>query len=588
MREFREIDETEEKKNPFRFRKMTPEERDAIIGETEAKKLNIEMVHRMYYDEDWTQLEIAKHFGYKSSRPIRRIFKEQGWKKRSRKFAIEKTHSSNIETNNLLRIWMSGILHTIVPRNSEVSCIYSIDMKNDLKLNKREIRSLERHFQQIQESLNDSKETRFGIVDGKIYAWKPDLNPIRLENAYGEMYYYFRNQEAYDKYLLEVGKTLNLETKNKLGVNRLIRKLVTQLSLDPSGYYCINPQTKRIRGDHIHLLNDISGKTLTDIQGDISLLTGRNGHGGIRNPCFPQGENLEIIISRIAATALSDCHLAPNGLLKLGESELGRMKKVEENLRKLGDIELSIKHIENENLYVTYFPFIIGKLLMQRGVPSGDRSIQNPQLIESIRTGSDMVKRAYIEDFVPQDGSTDGKILIWQRANVLHAGRKAEGYGFKSDVGISEISLIKEYGTRDQGEVKSITLTWRKLDELSNHSDIITAQLANRLISIVKKNPNRLMEDESELIRNWGIAVKIEPLVIRYYPKTGRVSVAWQAWTVGMIHTFELFAIAPPNDIKNRQKIQSMILRNPEKIKEASSSLKKKGITFETWWNEAA
>jgi len=587
MREFRETDETEEEENPFRFREMTPEERDAILGEIESSKLNIEMVHKMYFDEDWTQLEIAKHFGYKSSRPIRRIFKEQGWKKRARKLSIEKTHSSNIETNNLLKSWMFEMLHTIVPRNSVASCIYSIDMKNDLKLNKREIRSLERHFQQVQESLNGCKETRYGIVDGNLYAWKPDLNPLRLENAYSEMYYYFRNHAAYDKYLLDVGNALNLETKNKLGVNRFIRKLVSQLSLEPSDYYCINPQTKRIRGDHIHLLNDISGKTLVDIQRNISLITGKNGQGGIKNPRFPQDEQLEIIISRIAATALSDCHLAPNGLLKLGESELDRMKKVEENLRKLGDIKLSIKHVENENLYVTYFPFIIGKLLMQRGLPSGDRSIQNPRLIKSIRTGSDKVKRVYIEDFVPQDGSTDGKILIWQRANVLHAGRKTESYGFKSDVRISEISLIKEYGTRNKGEVRSITLTLRKLDELSNQSDIITAQHANRLISIVKKNPNRLMEDEAELIRSWSIDVKIEPLVIRYYPITGRVSVTWQAWTAGISNTFELFAIAPPNDIKNRQKILSMITSNPEKINEAITSLRKKGIEFEMWWKRA-
>lgn len=48
-------------------------------------KINVDSkeVHRLYYDERLTQKEIAQKLSLNSTRPIQRIFKENGWKCRT-------------------------------------------------------------------------------------------------------------------------------------------------------------------------------------------------------------------------------------------------------------------------------------------------------------------------------------------------------------------------------------------------------------------------------------------------------------------------------------------------------------------------
>lgn len=46
---------------------------------TQHRELDIQEIHRLYFDEGMTMLEVARHLGYKSSSPISRVFKEQGW-----------------------------------------------------------------------------------------------------------------------------------------------------------------------------------------------------------------------------------------------------------------------------------------------------------------------------------------------------------------------------------------------------------------------------------------------------------------------------------------------------------------------------
>ena len=112
----------------------------------------------------------------------------------------------------------------------------------------------------------------------------------------------------------------------------------------------------------------------------------------------------------------------------------------------------------------------------------------------------------------------------------------------------------------------------------------LTALSVFVVYDIVNDNPNRLMEDEVNIIRGWGIKVETKPTVIRYYPKSQRVTVTWQSWTVGKSSTIELFMIAPPNDTKKRQKVQMIINMNPKEKKQALASLKGKGIVFSKWW----
>jgi AraC-like DNA-binding protein len=76
---------------------LTESERDDLVGDCiaklssksvgmltkkESEKLSIDVdeVHRLYFDENWTMKDIADQYGFKTSGPILRIFRKHGWK----------------------------------------------------------------------------------------------------------------------------------------------------------------------------------------------------------------------------------------------------------------------------------------------------------------------------------------------------------------------------------------------------------------------------------------------------------------------------------------------------------------------------
>jgi predicted DNA-binding protein YlxM (UPF0122 family) len=56
----------------------------------DKREIDSEEVYRMYFEKKMSQEEIAKHFDYNSATRIRRIFKEQGWKIRPRGMDLDK------------------------------------------------------------------------------------------------------------------------------------------------------------------------------------------------------------------------------------------------------------------------------------------------------------------------------------------------------------------------------------------------------------------------------------------------------------------------------------------------------------------
>lgn len=46
--------------------------------------IDVDEVYRQYYFEKKTLLEVAHHLGFKTKKPIVRIFKEEGWKTRDK------------------------------------------------------------------------------------------------------------------------------------------------------------------------------------------------------------------------------------------------------------------------------------------------------------------------------------------------------------------------------------------------------------------------------------------------------------------------------------------------------------------------
>jgi len=472
--------------------------------------------------------------------------------------------------------------------------IQRIDLRSELS--SEEVQSLEEYVRgnamEIEGKLSESAQSeigehehiRVGMVEGKLYVRRLDENPIRLENAYADLYYYFREKEDFERYLNDAGNAIGLDGASQSEIQAHLREMAEQLVTEPTNELCINPKTNRIRGDFVYLVNDISGKTLRDLEGHISKLTGLNGHGGIENPRFPQGEKLEVTVARLAATVLSDCTITPNGVIKYGEPDVKRIERVVKTIQEFGDINPSSAYIKDGGHYITHLPFIIGKLMMHRGIPSGDRTIQNPRLISSVREGSEKVQNAYLEDFMTQDVCVGKNTVIWRRANVVDAGEKAESYDFESKIDSKEIDFIITYGRKSTGNSESSSLSLGKLAKLELNHDKSISDTSKKIKQILYENPNNLITDEVKIVRDRGIDVELNPSEIKYYPKSGRVSAIWQAHTTGMKEAIKLGMISRPNDILKERKVKEMILNNSTIASKAIEELENHEIDFEKWW----
>ncbi len=405
----------------------------------------------------------------------------------------------------------------------------------------------------------------------------------QLETAYSSLYYYFRDGKLFEEYINDVERILGLPQENRKELVKTLQEFAPQLFIEPVYDACINYGLKRIRGDFIALMNSISGKNLSNLDGKISKLTKPSGRGGIKNPRFPEGEKFEVALARLTAIAVSDCHLKPNGTLEYAESEISRIKIVERDLQVWGDITLNPKKRDNENLYLSYFPTPLGVMLMHFGIPSGDKSVQNLGLFPAFNGFSVRAKCALMEDLIPQDGTISGKKVQWTHTNVLDAADKAETYGIRPKVEKREIDFIKNYGKREK---QSWVLNYGTLKELRNSKSDKIRNIARFLWKCVHDNPNRLILDQIEVVKSLGIRYQRKPYAIRYHKRTRRVSVAWTAEPVTILESIKLGMIAPPNDVVKKKIVKEIIKNHPKYVEEAISHLGSHEVEVDKWWED--
>ncbi|NHI83568.1 MAG: hypothetical protein EAX81_04640 [Candidatus Thorarchaeota archaeon] len=472
-------------------------------------------------------------------------------------------------------------LKRLAPEDAEVSRVYCADIREGLGLTPEEVESFTNEFQQAKEALEAEGEVRCGMVDEKVYIWRPDLDPTQLENAYGNLYYYFRDEEAFEKYIWDIACPLGIEGDDEKQNIEHLQKLASQMLTEPTSEYCVNPRLNRIRGDHVHFFNNLSGKTLSELEGEISKITKKGGRGGIRNPRFPEGEELEIALARLTAVAVSDCHLKANGTLEYAEGEISRIRIVERDLQVFGDIRMNPKLKERENFYEVFLPSPFGIVLLHLGIPSGDRTVQNPGLYPELREFSVKAQCGFIENLIPQDGTISRKNVQWTHSNALHAGDKTEIYGIEPKVGRKEINLIIEEGKREK---HSWVLNYGKLEELRQSDSDNLRHIADSLWNIVYENPNRLVEDEIRIVRKLGVNYNAKPYTIRYHERSGRVSVAWTAEPESVLESIKLAMIAPSNDVIKRQIMRDLIANHPKYMRRALRQFEKNGIEVYQWW----
>jgi hypothetical protein len=272
---------------------------------------------------------------------------------------------------------------TSVLQSQKIRTIYA-DVNNSPTASRSVEIALAEHRDSIAEKIEQdlqitgSQKIRLGLVDGRLYLWIHDINSSDLINGYGDAFFYFDKNE-FSRIISEmkdvlIGDSLKGLHNTVTHVNRVL----AQMFPDDSSDSFINIRYYRIKGKYFHYILDVLNKPLSTFEGRIITIAGYNGQGGILNPRFPSGENLELVLSRLAAVVISDCYLSKNGSIEYYESDLDRIGIVQSYLRTLGDIELNPTFDAEKNCYLSIIPNVLGSILIKRGLTPGNKAIHNP------------------------------------------------------------------------------------------------------------------------------------------------------------------------------------------------------------------
>lgn len=379
-------------------------------------------------------------------------------------------------------------------------------------------------------------------------------------NAYENQYFYFQDKGDTARLVRGLQERLGIEGSlhdAHRHSNRLLKELV---ALDEVGIRGepINRYSQRVEGRVLRFYLDATGMRLSDLEGGITKITGPNGQAGIENPRFPEGEELKVQMARLTATMISDAHLRESGRITYNENDPTRIEKVEEILNRFGDIKMEGGF--RKGVYEIHVPCQIGLALIHDGMKPGDKTILNPDLPEFISSGSEKVKRAYLEELIPEDGTFDpSNGFSWFRSHALHAGNKADQYQFKPKVTQAGMDLIKTSGKPLKGTVEQTYISFGNVMKLQEHNDSSISDTAKKLVEAVLENPNRLIEDERKIAESMGIQITQSPENIKFFPKSGRLSVKWRATTTTRDDAIRWAEISPPNDVKKRDEVEDWL-----------------------------
>lgn len=456
---------------------------------------------------------------------------------------------------------------------------------DSIKENQLEIEGLLNKSQLI---TSDSETFRIGVDHRTLYIWRCDKDSSKWVNLCAEENVYFYSTKAKRRLIAETCQHLRIEGHVRLS------KIISQVSDHPGKLSFNHPLSDLqythlyLKGETLHFLLDVTGQSLQDIKHNIHYVgRGNLEKGRIVNPTF---QPFEITRTRFFASMICDGHLDKNLILSYSEKNDVRREIVLRHLGRFGYIDY--RRVEHNNNVYLYFPAIVGRFMDNWGFPVGDKALQDVSLPKYIMNGTVSVKRAYIQELIPEDGNfyiTDSNRgrFQWNRSVVLDAGKKADEYGFRSKISHEEIEFIKSHGqkkdlifSRPEYPTSAIRLRWGALEQLTDSEDPQIEYLAKQLKSTVIENPSILLEDELRICESLGVTVNHYPVKISYFLKTGRISVSWQAQTALKEDAMRLGLMAPPNDVKKNVAFKQWMLTESDILRKVVERLRTEGINY--------
>jgi len=577
-------------------------------------EIDTDEVHRLHFEQGWSLIRIANHYGYESKDRISRLFEEREWtpipiaRRIVYEFPSEIEEAHWIESSRISDTFEHlGDLEIISPLDI-ARCIENLvslspaetrvewaELPSQSNWHTKVIEVLEGELEKVETSLNeilgiseDSKmRVRVGFVDGKLYIRYQDKSEYSWMNIYENELFYFNSVSDKFKLVHEMRARLGLSTNTDLG--KLIDQLTDRESAEGNGYSDIREcQDNHLRAETLHLILDITGVSLQEIRESIECVgRTREEAGGIRNPQFPDDpETIDIMFAKFFGLGLSDGHLSSTySQFVYAERNPDRRKIVIEHSKDFGDVHYSDKEVEGETRQIQ-FASVFGRALRRKGFPAGDKCILNTGLPEFIMNGSFQTICVYFRNLWPEDGSftstgpNNRGEFKWNRSVALRDPIKESEYNHDSRVTGVHLAFFEEHGTYVEedgnGFREKIVLPATTLEELTKSESHRISSIAKEIKNIVYSNQPKLLLDEIEALRKTGVYATPRHIEINYYIDTSRVSAAWSGRIYRKTAVMKTALQMLPDDFRKRARVEEWMILYPALKRRTEREIKSK------------
>ncbi|MGY5859648.1 MAG: hypothetical protein RTU63_09780, partial [Candidatus Thorarchaeota archaeon] len=429
-------------------------------------------------------------------------------------------------------------------------------------------------------NIGSTDNLRIAIADSKLYLWK--VNPTASDWIDLYVKEFFRFKSKVDKFVLidSACKIAGLNSRAQL------RKLLDSFYPHNAGSLYKQIQSKRpyLKGAALKFILEIQGLTLSQIRKKIHSI-GRMKGGRILNPRFPTEKTWW---SRIVAAMLSDGNIAYDSkhpACGYYEVSKNRVNRVVRYLCVLGDVEYNVRF--RNGIYHLRMPATIARMIIARGLCSGDKAIMNPHVPRDIMNGGSNLKRLLLSGLVVEDGcvhsSEPGVLRVsWTRTIVLDAGNKSETYGFKSRISKQLKKYFIKYGTHQTRliagrETPVVEISPSQLRKMSKDKDSKKAQFAEKMLAIIRENRSKLLDDEVKIARELGIKIRTDITVVTLYKESSRISVQWRAQTKRREDAIRYLLLSPPDDLRKNRDVAQKFEELSDDVSKERQKLKSEG-----------
>jgi len=404
-----------------------------------------------------------------------------------------------------------------------------------------------------------------------------------LLKAYENQYYFFSDPEPVSRLLRQAVCNSNLDG-NPIKAYKHIVSLVEETSSERPMKQMKDGRF-RIGGNAMRILCELSKISLKDFEGQVARITGANGHGGIFNPKFPVGEDLEVVVAGIVGVVVSDCHVRKSGSIAYYESNPERIETFRQLLSRFGNIRWEGELKLVNGTHELWIPAPIADIVRFSGIPSGDRTILNYGLPSEIQYWSNAAICEYMKNMLAQESNVhrNGRI-VWGRTNAIHAGKKADTYCFKSRISEEALDFVKnsdKLKIMKSEKTRERYITIAQLDYWKEKGDKTHTRMASELLEVIDENRNRLIGDEVKLLRKLGFEVRLGPRRISYHENSERVTISWTAMVNSISSRIMAALIISPKHQEKSRRLENWLQTRPTaSVEQIREMLRLKGYNF--------